>query len=58
MLVARKITFQPRKWLNKGEIENMKVIESETHIYRMAKQMKQENKDIFSEKCMRDERVF
>ena len=40
----------------KAEKEKMKDIETETHIiYRIAKQMKQENKDIVGEKCIWDD---
>ena len=40
----------------KAEKENMKDIETDTHIiYRRAKQMKQESKDIVGEKCIRDD---
>ena len=39
----------------KVEKEKMKDIETDTHvIYRMAKQMKQENKYIVDQKCIRD----
>ena len=40
----------------KAEKEKMKDIETETHIiYWIAKQMKQENKDIVGEKCIWDD---
>ena len=40
----------------KAEKEKMKNIEPDTHIiYHIAKQMKQENKDIVGEKCIRDD---
>ena len=42
----------------KAEKEKMKDIEPDTHIsYHIAKQMKQENKDIVGEKCIRHDNI-
>ena len=46
----------PKQWVfaakKKDEKEKMKDIETDTHIiYHIAKQLKQENKDIVGEKC-------
>ena len=50
--VAKRREFAAKK---KVEKEKIKDIETDTHIYCIAKQMKQENKNIVGEKCIRDD---
>ena len=51
--MAKRRVFTAKK---KAEKEKMKDIETDTHIiYSIAKQMKQENKDIVGKKCFWDD---
>ena len=51
--VAKQTVFSAKK---KAEKEKLNDIDSDSNIiYRIAKQMKQENKDIIGEKCIRDD---
>ena len=52
--VAKRRVLAAKK-KKKDEKEKMKDVKTDTHIiYRIAKQLKQENKDIVSKKCIRD----
>ena len=56
-ILAKKV---PKQWVfaekKKAEKEKMKDIKTDTHIvYRIAKQMKQEHRDIVGKKCVRDD---
>ena len=51
--MAKQTVFAAKK---KAEKEKLNDIDSDSNIiYRIAKQMKQENKDIVGEKCIRDD---